>query len=66
MAGSTGRVAVTFPYGEGRFDLESSGWISVLSGSVQTARVSSAVAMVFIMNSVGGKYPSVQCGCFVL
>ncbi len=57
---------LTFPWNWGRFDLESSSWVSVLSGSVETARVSSAGAVAFIENSLGERYPSAECGRLVL
>lgn len=57
---------MTFPRDQGRFDLESAGWVSVLSGSVETARVSSAGAVVWVRNSVGERYPSAECGRSVL
>jgi hypothetical protein len=34
----------------------------VLSGSAETARVSSAVAAVVVRNSIGDRYPSAECG----
>lgn len=57
---------VTFPLDQGRVDLESSGWVLVLSGSAETARVSSADAVVFIRNSCGERYPSAEWGRSVL
>ena len=51
---------------QGRFDLEPSGGFAVLSGSAETARVSSAGGVVFIKNYVAEMYPSAEFGRLVL
>ncbi len=52
---------MTFPRALGWFDLESSGWVSVLSGGEKTARVSNIGAVVLIRNSFWDMYPSAEC-----
>lgn len=50
---SVPNARLTLPLDQGRLDLHFSALIEMSSGSVQTARIESARAVVFIRNSVG-------------